>query len=296
MDAAATTAWLVTGVVLGVLAVAVLVAATAVVRARRSRAAGAPDPVDDLADFHEHPPGTRPEPPSPAGWATLAPPSVAPALPGEDHGRGRAVLAALCVVALAVVGTAAAVAAGRLAASGSAGGPGTDDRGTPGPAPTSDAGAPDALVADLVAGGLVLEPRAVGVTAAYPEARLTTSAGTARLELRLPTYNCLAAEAPADPVAAGCTATPVEHAVVEGEDLVVSRDGERWTVRGRAPTVLRPGGSAPEPTGRVYPLELTLVPQGAPAADSARAATGELRLGTGSAPLLPERSRVHLPG
>ncbi|MGY2004915.1 hypothetical protein [Blastococcus sp. SYSU DS1024] len=295
MDAAATTAWLLAGVVLGVLVVAALVAAAAVVRARRSRGSGAADPVDDLADFLEHPPGTRPEPPPPAGWATLAPPP-APAHPGEDRRWARPALAALCVVALAVVGTAAAVAAGRMAAGGSAGEPASSDPGAPRPAPTSDAAAPGALVADLVAGGLVLEPRAVGVTAAYPEARLTAHAGAARLELRLPTYNCLAAQAPADPVAAGCTATPVEHAVVDGDDLVVSRDGERWTVRGRAATFLRPGGSAPEPTGRVYPLELTLVPQDASSADGARAAAGELRLGTGSAPLLPELSRVRPPG
>ena len=142
----------------------------------------------------------------------------------------------------------------------------------------------------------MLEPRAVGVTAAYPEVRLTTGAGAARLELRLPTYNCLAAGAPADPVAAGCTATPVEHAVVEGDDLRVTRDGEGWVVHGTAATVLRPGGSPPEATGRVYPLELTVVPEGPPAADGTRAARGELRLGTGSAPVLPEHSRVRTAG
>ncbi|MDP5182791.1 hypothetical protein QOZ88_09075 [Blastococcus sp. BMG 814] len=289
MDAPAATAWLVVGVVLGALAVATLVSVLAVARHRAGRRRGrSAAPVDDLAEFLEHPPGTRPQAPPPAGWATLAPPEPSP--PVGDRERSGPLLAALCVAALALVGAAAAVAAA------------TADRTPPvrasgtSPAPAITIEAPGVPVADLVVGGLVLEPRAVGVTATYPEVRLTTGAGAPRLELRLPTYNCLTAEAPADPVAAGCTATPVEHAVVEGDDLSVIRDGEGWVVRGEAATVVRPDGSAPEATGRVYPLELTVSPEGAPAADGTRAAGGDLRLGTGRAAVLAEHSRMRPPG
>ncbi|MCF6507192.1 hypothetical protein E9549_07200 [Blastococcus sp. MG754426] len=284
MDAAATTAWLVVGVVLGALAAAALVSAVVLSRRRTPPARGRPpEPVDDLADFLEHPPGTRPQAPGPSGWAALAPPEPGP--PAGDRQHPWPVPAALCVAALALAGTAAAVAAAATAD------PSPAARSTaPSPAPAAG------TVADLVVGGLVLEPRAVGVTAAYPELRLGTDDGAPRLELRLPTYNCLTAEAPADPVAAGCTATPVEHAVLEGDDVRITRDGAGWVLRGSAATVLHPGGSPPEATGRVYPLELTVTPEGPPTADGTRAARGELRLGTGSAPVLAERSRVRTAG
>ncbi|MGY1721908.1 hypothetical protein [Blastococcus sp. SYSU DS0533] len=289
MDAPAATAWLVVGVVLGSLAVAALASALTLSRhptgRTRERSAA---PVDDLAEFLEHPPGTRPQGPRATGWAALAPPE--PSAPVRERERPGPLLATLCVAALALVGTAAAVAAATADPAPSAPSPGTPS------APATAAAASGVPVADLVVGGLVLEPRAVGVTATYPEVRLTTDAGAPRLELRLPTYNCLAAEAPADPVAAGCTATPVEHAVVEAADLRVTRDGEGWVVRGEAATVLRPGGSAPEATGRVYPLELTVAPEGTPAADGSWAAGGELRLGSGSAPVLAGRSRVRPAG
>ncbi|MCF6744562.1 hypothetical protein E9529_09770 [Blastococcus sp. KM273128] len=283
MDAPAATAWLVVGVVLGVLAVTALVSAVALSRHRPGPGSGRPPaPVDDLAEFLEHPPGTRPQAPRASGWTALAPAEPVP--PAGDRQRPGSALAALCVAALALVGTAAAVAAATA-------------EGAPQPRAAGVSSPPaGGVVAELAVGGLVLEPRAVGVTATYPEVRLSTGGGAPRLELRLPTYNCLAAEAPADPVAAGCIATPVEHAVLEGEDLAVTRDGAGWVVSGTAETVLRPGGSAPAATGRAYALELTVEPDGPPAADGTRAARGELRLGTGSAPVLAERSRVRAAG
>ncbi|MGY1915484.1 hypothetical protein [Blastococcus sp. SYSU DS0973] len=292
MDASTSAAWLVVGVVLGVLAVGAVVAGVAAARRRSGtagdRPAGAPDGrVDDLADFLAHPPGTRPEAPASTGWATLAPtPPVGPPPRDEERRRAHLPLAVLCVAALALVGTAAAIAAG----SRSGDEPTPAQPRSPEPVPTAGGATDDRLVADVAVAGLVLEPRAVGITAAYPELQLTSDDGTARLELRLPTYNCLAAEPPPDPVAAGCVATPVEHATLGPEQLLIERDGDRLTVRGHAATATHPGGSPPEPTGRVYQLELSLAPSGTPAADGSRPAVGTLRLGSGTAPVLPATS------
>ncbi|MGY2067520.1 hypothetical protein [Blastococcus sp. SYSU DS0619] len=297
MDVPTAAAWLVVGVVLGGLVVGAVVAAVTAARRRgdgtdgtRGRPAGArTERVDDLADFLAHPPGTRPERPTPVGWAALAPAPPAASAP-HDRPRRRAQLppAAVWVAALALVGTAAAVAAGSRPGDAPAEAAPSADA----PTPPAEEVAPGALVADLAVAGLVLEPRAVGITAAYPELRLTSEDGATRLELRLPTYNCLTAEPPPDPVAAGCVAIPVEHATLGPQQLRVARDGDRLTVRGEAATAVRPAGSTAEPTGRVYDLELTVVPDGGRTADGLRAATGELRLGTGTAPVLPDRSRV----
>ncbi|WP_166486594.1 hypothetical protein [Blastococcus saxobsidens] len=290
-------AWLLLGLVLGVLAAVTVVVGVAALRRRPDRtgqrplgtsADGAPGQVDDLADFLEHPPGSRPGESQPSGWATLAPPP--PPAPATRAGHGRALLplAAMCLAALTVVGTTAAVVAGTR----------TADRvpprvaGAPGEVRDRDSGEDPTVVADLVVGGLVLEPRAVGVTAAYPELRLRSEGDTASVELRLPTYNCLTATPPPDPVAAGCAAALVEHADLGPSDLRVERRGDRLTLRGRAATVTRPAGSAPEPTGRVYALELTVAPRGEPAEDGTRKAAGELRLGTGTAPVLTDRSTL----
>ncbi|WP_346619977.1 hypothetical protein [Blastococcus montanus] len=291
MDAATAAAWLVLGVALGVLAVIAAVAGGTAARRRDrtgGRSPGARDErVDDLADFLEHPPGSRPEaPPSATGWVALAPaPPAAPPPREESRRRASLPLAVACVAALVLVGTAAAVAAGSRSGTGvPRAAPGTPDPA----APAVDA----SLVADLAVGGLVLEPRAVGVTAAYPDLRLTADDGAARLELRLPTYNCLTADAPADPVAAGCAASLVEHATVEPADLRLDRDGDRLVLRGQAATWTRPAGSGAEPTGRVYEFELTVAPDGARAPDGSRCAVGELRLGGDSAPVLTDRSRI----
>ncbi|WP_135143670.1 hypothetical protein [Blastococcus sp. TF02A-35] len=277
MDApvAGTAAWLVLGAVLGLLLAAAV--AAWVLGARRRRAPGpggqvGPEQrVDDLADFLEHPPGTRSEPAAPTGWAALsAPPPPAPAAPRAAADPGYRPVAVLALVALALVGCAAAVAAAARALE-------RADAGRPaasGPAPSPS---PPGLAGRLTAAGLVLEQRAVGITAAYPELELSsTGDGGTRLELRLPTWNCLAAEPPADPAAAGCVPSLVEHAELSSPGLTVQRDGDRMVLRGPAATELRPSGSAPEPTGRVYDLTLSVV------ADGGRAA-GELRVGSGTA-------------
>ena len=287
MDATAA-AWLLLGVVLGTLALGAVVAGTAA--RRRSRTAPqepTPARVDDLADFFEHPPGSHPEAPGTAGWATLAPPPVLPVPPAAVHRRASLPLAALCVAALALVGTVAAVAATRSTDRA----PVSADE-TPGAIPPPDRGQDPTVAGDLTVGGLVLEPRAVGITAGYPEVRLRVDDGAPRVELRLRTYNCLTAEPPPDPVAAGCAATLVQHATLGSPELRMDRAGDRLTLRGQAATETRPGGSAPEPTGRVYDLELTVAPGGAPDADGVRPAVGELRLGSGTAPVVPDRSTL----
>jgi hypothetical protein len=75
-----------------------------------------------------------------------------------------------------------------------------------------------------------------------------------------PTFNCLTAEAPADPVAAGCTPSVTEYAELDSPELVVDTDGDGLRISGRFPTELRPNGSAPTPTGRAYDLRITVDP------------------------------------
>ena len=292
MDIAGGAAWLVLGAVLAALLVTAVVTGvvTGVLAARRrgsppppARTGGGPR-VDDLADFLEHPPGTRPGRPAPAGWVTLAAPEPAPAAPAGPHGRRPIPLAALAVAALALVGTAAAVATAVEP---------EEPRATPSrPAdPTGSRPGPGRAESQVGAAGLVLEQRAVGITAAYPEVRLSTDGDPARLELRMPTWNCLTAEAPDDPAAAGCARSLVEHAELTSPELVVERAGERIRVHGRVATWVHPAGSAPEPTGRSYDLELTLAP-GPDGTGGAPTAVGEIRIGTGTAPLVEELSEL----
>ncbi|WP_147251759.1 hypothetical protein [Blastococcus sp. TF02-8] len=272
-SAAGAAAWTVLGAVLGLLLAATALATVRAARGRRGRgtATGQPAPlrVDDLAEFLEHPPGTRPEPPGPAaGWTSLTPPAppaiLTTAPPAGDH-TYRA-LALLCLAALTLVGLAGAVAAGyresdepRASAT----------RATTPPSPSGR------TTGELTAGGLVLQQRAVGITVTYPELSLSVERDTVALDLRLPTWNCLTATAPTDPAASGCIPSLVEHAELTTPELSVERDGNRLVLRGPATTELRPSGSAPESTGRVYEVELTVVLGAEPA--------GEIRIGTGSA-------------
>lgn len=196
----------------------------------------------------------------------------------------------MCLAALTVVGTTAAVVAGTRTAERVP--PRVAE--APGEIRGRDSGEGSTVVGDLVAGGLVLEPHAVGVTAAYPELRFRSEGETAAVELRLPTYNCLTAEPPRDPVAAGCAAALVEYATLGPSDLRVERRDDRLTLRARAATVTRPAGSPPEPTGRSYELELTVVPRGEPTGDGTRQAVGELRIGGDAAPIVTGRSTLRL--
>jgi hypothetical protein len=145
---------------------------------------------------------------------------------------------------------------------------------------------PDGALAELAFDGIVLERRAVGVTAAYPTLALAAAevpGGPAVAHVELPTFNCLADEAPADPVAAGCLRTPVEHADLPSPALTVTRVGEGLRISGRFPTYLRPQGSAPDWTGRVYPLTITVTP-----GPTDGGAEGVLRIGAEEAGLRDE--------
>jgi len=286
----ATVPWLVLGVVVGV-GLVVLAGLLAVLVLRRGRpgpraaeraAERAPEAAgfgeDDLPGFLEFPPGSGAGTTTPAGWATLAA-APAPAAAHSPASRGRrdtvVVLTGMAVTALLLVGVAAAVAA----TSGPDGRP--DGRRVHHPADASAPRAPERAAARLTFGGVVLEPRAVGVTATYPVVEVSTDGERARARVEFPTFNCLSADAPADPVAAGCTGTVTEYADLAAPDLVVDGDGDGLRVSGRFATEVRPNGGAPVPTGRVYELRIVVTPAGRPSGSGWRPAEGVLELGQG---------------
>jgi hypothetical protein len=306
MDAAAAQSsmapWLVLGAVLGVALIA-LPALVAVLLLRRPggrRPTGPvdeepPAPVDDLADFLEHPPGSAgAPPPAAAGWPPLsAPPD--PAAPQEPAtapaGRSRqtaTALAAMAGSALLLVGVAAALAV----AAQPSGTPRADASSSPSaaapPSAEQDAGAladrsvalgRDGVAARLAFGGVVLERRAVGVTATYPRITVTSDGEDAVAHVELPTFNCLSDQAPADPVAAGCVASLTEYADLAAPDLTVARDDDGARVSGNFPTYLRPNGSAPAWTGRAYELTVRIEPRSGDPDDGWVPASGVLTLG-----------------
>jgi hypothetical protein len=272
-------------VVLGVVLLLVGAAALLAARALRQRRRLAPPPApapprpafldDDLPAFRTAPPGTPGAVPArPAMRVRLAPEPAG----GPDGAAtaGRVVLA-MAAAALLLLGVLAVVA-------GVAGGTTTDDdrRGDGAPAATTSArpvpelapvppaparGEPGAgrlasLSVPLDAGGwagrltfepLVLEHRAVGTTVTTPAVSVTRRAdGTALAHVRLPTWNCLAAQAPEDPAAAGCTAGPVEYADLPSPALITEVGDDVLRLTGHFPTYTRPNGGPPVYTGRVY--------------------------------------------
>ena len=242
--------WIVAGVLV---AVAVLLLAGLVVALIRGRTAVRAEPsevgtVDDLPGFLESPPGSAGSRAAPVGRVV---PLAAPSPPGPPASRGRAphrrapVAVLGAVAGLAVVLVAAAV--GMLTAPDSrADRPGRDGR----PHPPAEV--------RMSFAGLVLEQHAVGITAAYPEVELTGGRGGPIARLTLPTWNCLSADAPDDPAAAGCVPARTEYAELRPPALEVAREGNGLLFGGRFPTSTRPTGSAPEPTGRTYGVEITV--------------------------------------
>lgn len=144
--------------------------------------------------------------------------------------------------------------------------------------------------------GLVLEERAVGLTVTYPGVSVTTDGRRSLAHVRLPTWNCLTTEPPADPTQANCVPTPTEYADLADPGLQVSRDGDRVELTGRFATYTRPNGTAPVYTGRTYQLAASFTPDG-PVRDGAAPATGVVRIGLDIAPAVadPGVNRLQYP-
>lgn len=260
--------WIVLGAVLGVL----LLVAAGLAAWRRRRGRSEPEPgVDDLPGFLESPPGVG-EHPATSGWALLAAP---PAPPRQPAGR-RWPVAALTASGLALLLLAGVAAVLAVTAR-------SEDRSPGDRFPVT--ARPEGVALELAFGGVVLERRPVGVTATYPRVVVTSDGGQDVAEVELPTYNCLTAEAPDDPEAAGCTPAGTEHARLASPELTLEsgEDGE-VRVSGRFPTWLRPNGSPPEPTGRAYEIDVTVAPDGRARGGEWVPAAGTLRLGEDSAP------------
>jgi hypothetical protein len=154
----------------------------------------------------------------------------------------------------------------------------------------------DGMAAGATFEGLVLEQRAVGLTVTYPSVSVTTDGRRSLAHVRLPTFNCLTAEPPADPVAAGCARSLTEYADLADPQLQVTRDGDRIELAGLFPTYTRPTGSAPTPTGRAYPLSASIGADGAGGRGGAPA-TGVVRIGLDSAATTDGAGNlVQLPG
>jgi hypothetical protein len=266
-------------------------------------------PDDDLPRFLESPPGTP--------GALRAPVAAPVADPGDEPAGtpdgSRRVLAGMVAAGLVLVAALAGVAVATRDGGDPPGTPAPDPVApspqagtTPAPAPAPALPLPavpvdplpgeggagvlavrsvplgeDGVVARLAFGGIVVERQAVGTTVAYPSVSVTAAGdGRAALaHLRLPTWNCLALEPPADPAAAGCVRSRTEHADLPSPALTVTRDGGDLRLTGRFPTYTRPIGTAPAYTGRGYDLTVTVSP-GGPVRNGAAAAEGTLFLGT----------------
>ncbi|GAA3153884.1 hypothetical protein GCM10010531_01130 [Blastococcus jejuensis] len=277
---AAVEPWIALGVLLGIAGLLLTGLVALLVARRRTAPRGAAPaqrwPDDDLPGFLATPPGSAPPgfAQRPAGdtavpLAVPAPRATAPSRPAPPSARSLALGAAALLLVATVVVAAVAAAVPRERH-----GPDRDgraDRGDahrPGPA-----GA--ATEARLTFEGVVLEERAVGVTVTYPE--LVLQGGVA--SLTLPTWNCLASEAPDDPVAEGCAAGRTEYAELGAPGLAVTRTGDGLRLRGEFATATRPTSGADEPTGRAYDLVVTVTSDGRARPGRWTPANGELELG-----------------
>jgi hypothetical protein len=146
----------------------------------------------------------------------------------------------------------------------------------------------DGVAAGVTVQGVVLEQRAVGLTVTYPSVSVSTDGRRSLAHVRLPTFNCLTADPPPDPVAAGCVRSLTEYADQADPQLQLSWDGDRIELAGRFQTYVRPTGSAPEYTGRAYELSATISRAG-PRQDGSAPAAGVVRIGLDSATTTPGR-------
>ncbi len=260
---------------------------------------------DDLPGFLASPPGSAGPPvAAPDGWPALG--GTAAASPAPDPAeepsavtrRRTVVLGALTVLLAAAVVLAVVDRSGQPGRTGGSHSretvdlppvPAAPEPGQPGAGDLADASVRpgrDGGAARLEFAGLVLEQRAVGVTATYPVLDVSWNGGRAVAHLRLPTFNCLSATAPEDPVAAACVASVTEYADLPSPALAVTGDDGSVRLSGRFPTYVRPNGSPPVWTGRVYEIGVRAAPvDGGPAEGWVRA-EGEIRLGSGQAPTL----------
>ncbi|MGY1743521.1 MULTISPECIES: hypothetical protein [unclassified Blastococcus] len=273
-------------------------------------------PDDDLPAFAATPPGTPGAAPPPESPARVR---VAAAGTGADGGPppGR-VLLAMTAAALALLAVLALLAGAARGTREDSGAPAdATTAGAPPPSPPAPLPVPDlppvppepvpgqpgagTLAAVSVppdAGGwaarlafapLVLERRAVGVTVAAAAVGVTSRAdGTALAHVRLPTWNCLATEAPTDPAAAGCVPGPVEYADLPSPALRATAEDGGLRLTGRFPTYTRPAGGPPLYTGRVYELTVTLSAGEPVDAGGWAPARGTLFLGTDRAAALED--------
>jgi hypothetical protein len=244
--------WITVGVLLAVAALLLAGVVTALVVRRRAaradRVAPPPDHLDDdLPGFLESPPGMAAAVSAVGGHVALAAPPQAPA-PPERRRVPAAVLGAVAGLAVALLAVAVVMAVGSTAGS-----PDRDGERTERPA-----AAQRSAEVRMSFAGLVLQQHAVGVQITYPEVVLTADGDGPVARVTLPTWNCLAAEAPDDPAAAGCLPSVTEYAELRPRALEVTEDANGLRVTGNFPASTRPTGGTPEPTGRVYPIEITV--------------------------------------
>ncbi|SDO15509.1 hypothetical protein SAMN05660199_01380 [Klenkia soli] len=264
--------------------------------------------VDDLPGFYDSPPG------SPAAL-TAAPPPVeqreAPAGDPDsaptDPRRRRWVAAAAAAVVLVGAATTVAVVAGQGTDHAQGGGTDTTADRTSASATSSTSSRPaastspaapltaaaagdlagvelspggDGFTAALTWTGVVLEPRAVGVTVAYPQLTVSSDGTQAVAHLELAVWNCLADTPPADPATADCRRSLTEYADLGSPDLQVTRTADGVELVGTFATYTRPNGSPEAYTGRSYPVEIGIT-------RTADGASGTLGLGSGEATVVP---------
>jgi capsular polysaccharide biosynthesis protein len=326
----ATARWVVVSVLLALAAgLCAALGSTLLTRGRTAgRATGSADAeaLDDLPGFLVDPPGSPAPVPPRTGrtGATAAPVGSPGGAVSRTTGSAVTLTAALLLVLAAVavgapIGRAGSNSLSAAPATGIAPAapapdstapdstaPGLDPAVPSAPAAETGAGAltfrsvplgTDGIAATASFGGVLLEERAVGLTVTYPDVSVTTDGRRALAHVRLPTYNCLTTEPPADPVAAGCVRSVTEYADLASPELQVTRDGDRIELAGLFPTYTRPNGSAPSYTGRAYQLAASIAPDG-PRRDDTTPATGVVRIGLDSAATAPERgvSRLQHPG